>query len=246
MDAPVGFGLVNESKFITDADLQTMAAALEIQFQRDFCPAYNLPPLPVKAFRPLDKIPSGYLMMHFSDQVTDEQALGYHTDAGGNIYAEIEITILKGYGCGVLSTDPASGGGPDSISSVASHELLEMAFDPMASLWTPMKFPIDGTSMASEVADPVQESYYHINGVQVSDFVLPPYWIMGEGKSGVKYDYLGIITKPFEIAPGGYAMVSDSNGNVTSSFGARPPAKLRLDRRSRRKAMRVLNKLQKV
>lgn len=237
MDNPTGYGLINESSFIKDSDLETMAAAFEIQLQRDFCPKYNLPALPVKPFHPTDTIPPGYWYLHFTDQVTEEGDFGYHSDVGGNIYAEIEIAILQKYGCGVLSTDPANGG-PDSVSSVASHELLEMTYDPMVTLWAPSVLPIDGTSQAAEVADPVQECYYQINGVQVSNFVLPNYWLT-TNPVGAQYDFMDVLSAPFTVAPGGYAVVSDANGATKEVYGSRPPSPLRMAMLRRRKMMRL-------
>lgn len=236
MDNPTGFGLVNESNFIADTDLAKMAAALEIQLQRDFCPAYNLPVLPVQAFDPTDKIPAGYWYLHFTDAVTDQGALGYHTDEAGNILAEIEIAVLQKYGCGVLAT--TGSGGPDSVSSVASHELMEMIYDPEVNLWAPTVTPIDGTSQASEVADPVQENYYSINGVQLSNFVLPPYWLTSP-PAGSKFDFMGVLTGPFTIAPGGYAVVADSSGNSKQVFGSRPPSKMKMEMMRHRKKTRL-------
>ena len=234
--APTCYGLVNESTSIKDADVETMAMALELQLQRDFCPAYNLPVLPVKAYGPNDLLPDGAWYLHFVDNVADPDALGYHTDEDGLIFGNIEIAVLLKYGCGVLST-PHGQGGPDSVSSVVSHELMEMAVDPQVNLWSPTVAPIDGTSQATEVCDPCQEDYYMINGVQVSDFVLPAYWLK-DAPAGSRFDHLNVLSAPFTIAPGGYAVVQDSSGASKQVYGARPPSALR-QVMNRRKKMRL-------
>ncbi|HUA43579.1 MAG TPA: hypothetical protein VMA77_00015 [Solirubrobacteraceae bacterium] len=57
-------------------------------------------------------------------------------------------------------------------SQVFSHEILEMLEDPT----TGTAYHYDGTGSALEVADPVEERAYRLDGVWVSDFVLPAYF----------------------------------------------------------------------
>ena len=233
---PKGYGLVNESASISDSDVVAMAAALNTQFARDFCPAYRIPALPVKAFGADDLIPDGYWCLYFVDNVSDADALGYHTDENGTIYANIEVAVILKYGCGILST-PAGADSPDSVSSVASHELLEMAADPKVDLWAPTVMPISGVAQALEVSDPCQESYYSIDDVQVSDFVLPAYWLLDQ-PAGTRFDFLGALPAAFALAPGGYAVVRGADGASKQVYGARPPSPLR-QAMGRRKALRL-------
>jgi hypothetical protein len=233
---PVGYGLVSESASISDSDVKAMAAALGTQFARDFCPAYGIGALPVKAFGADELLPDGYWYLHFVDNVADGDALGYHTDENGVIYADIEVAVILKYGCGVLST-PVGAESPDSVSSVASHELLEMAADPRVDLWAPTVLPTSGVAQALEVADPVQESYSMIDGVQVSDFVLPAYWLT-QPPPGSKFDFLGVLSAPFTVAPGGYRVIRGADGVSKQVYASRPPSPLR-QAMGRRRAIRL-------
>jgi hypothetical protein len=55
-----------------------------------------------------------------------------------------------------------------------SHEVIEMLVDPIAEV----DYTEDGVSSQLEVADPVDERAYRLDGVWVSDFVLPS-WFAG-------------------------------------------------------------------
>ena len=58
-----------------------------------------------------------------------------------------------------------------------------------------------------EVCDPVQENTYAIEAggmhVAVSNFVLPAYF---NPAAPGPYDHLGVLSKPFTLAKGGYAV----------------------------------------
>ncbi len=235
---PTGYALMNQSKSIQDSDLRAMATALQTQLRQDFCPVWNVPALPVACLDASDDLPAGYWAIYFSDLVTEPDTLGYHTDEVGTVSAEIEIPVLLQYGCGILSTPVGGNAGPDSVSSVVSHEILEMTEDPQVSLWVPTTSDLGGVTDSFEVCDPVQESYYSINGVQVSDFVFPAYFI-ATPVPGARLDQMGILTKPFEVAPGGYMLQSDASGNVTQVYGVRPPSALRMSKTGPRKMVRM-------
>ena len=55
-----------------------------------------------------------------------------------------------------------------------------------------------------EVCDAVQESLYSIDGVRVSDFLLPEWFEPEHAGTSMKMDFLGVLHRPFELAAGGY------------------------------------------
>src|SRR5262245_16429278 len=58
---------------------------------------------------------------------------------------------------------------------------------------------------ALEVADAVQDDYYDIDGIAVSNFTYPDYWNpVGTKRRGHKLDQMGKITGAFEVRDGGY------------------------------------------
>lgn len=86
-------------------------------------------------------------------------------------------------------------------SVTASHEVLETLVDP--NIARCVQAP-DGKFWSMEIADAVECDTYEIDGVDVSNFVLPPYFEPPVDLTGLKFDYLGLIKFPFEIRPGGY------------------------------------------
>ena len=101
-----------------------------------------------------------------------------------------------------------------SVSSVLSHEVLEMFIDPNCNLWAN-----DGTGSAYsfEVCDPVEAPAYDVGGVSVSNFVTPS-WFDPLAAASAQFDKLGQLKAPFSIVKGGY-VVYESAGKEQQKFG---------------------------
>lgn len=96
----------------------------------------------------------------------------------------------------------------------ASHEALEMASDPWINSEVRRFVPQVGTQYwGMEICDAVQGQPYEIDGVKLSNFVYPSYFI--EGSTG-PWDYQQRLTGPFTIAPTGYSGITTYklNGDV--------------------------------
>jgi hypothetical protein len=112
------------------------------------------------------------------------------------------------------------------VSTGISHEILEILGDPGCNQWAD-----DGTGFewARELCDATQGNSYDIDGIQVSNFLLPTFF-----ESGAKgpYTYLGTtgadpVSAPFTTAPSGYQIRRSSGTGETQVFGqikARRPA----------------------
>jgi hypothetical protein len=88
-----------------------------------------------------------------------------------------------------------------------SHEVCEMIGDPAANRWAQTA---RGALYAIELCDPVELDAYPVrprNGthVAVSNFVHPD-WLNPYASNDACFDHMGVIDRPFHIAPGGYAM----------------------------------------
>ena len=123
-------------------------------------------------------------------------ALGYHTvtaDGSPIAYVFYETTLQDG-------EDPAVD---------FSHEINEMLHDPQINLTVTNR--ATGWIYAGENSDAPEQVTYQINGINMSDFVLPAWFgqknptIIGAAQG--PFDFLGKITDPFEILPGGYMSV---------------------------------------
>jgi hypothetical protein len=185
--------------------LDAIAEALTIQIERDFAPAWGVRPKPVIVGGRGDKL-------HVFDSAHQADDYGWDiVDNHGDPYAHVfaGVSIREG---NTWTT------GEGAISATASHEVLEMLGDPAANEYC---FDGDRRLWSREVCDPVQSDSYRIVGggmrVVVSNFVLPAYfnpWADGP------YDHLGVLTEPFSIAKGGYAVVERSTA-TSERYGRR-------------------------
>lgn len=174
--------------------LKKIAAAVTYQVQRHFA----LPPpygygisATITAKTASEVLPDEWVVGLF--QHPDQPgAFGYHDQTpGGQPLAKVFPS---------LETDSSL------VSVTISHEVLELLADPntarVAISW-------DGKFWLYEVADAVEQDIYLINGIKVSNFVLPPYFEPVPQWQGIKLDWLGLVKTPLEIRPGGYGQYFD-------------------------------------
>ena len=101
-----------------------------------------------------------------------------------------------------------------SVSACLSHELLELLGDPNADEF---RSYVDGYEYALELCDAVESDTYVIDGVEVSNFVLPAFF--GNDQTA-RVDYLGKLARPFETGVGGYQVRRDpKTGRIDQVFG---------------------------
>jgi hypothetical protein len=131
-------------------------------------------------------------------------ALGYHdVDPLGDPYIRVFTEpILQNGGTAIT--------GSLSISACASHEACEEAVDPSC---TRLATAPNGDSWAVETADPVQNDSYIVTvgggtAVAVSDFVTTAFFEVAVPNA--VYDYMKVLSAPYTIAPGGYAIVNNN------------------------------------
>lgn len=173
-----------------DLDVNRMVEALGKQLHDDFGPAWGTG-AHLHFVDSGKKPPPGMWVIALLASSDQAGALGYHdlTPDGlplGKVFA---------------GTDRQYG---QKVSVTLSHELLEMLSDPWINLTAQSD---DGKFYAWENCDAVEADGlgYDIDGVTVSDFVLP-HWF-GHGNGPV--DHCGHISSAFELAPGGYISVFD-------------------------------------
>lgn len=122
-------------------------------------------------------------------------ALGYHDTTPSG------LPLMKAFPMLDLAD-----GVPWSIT--ASHEVLETLADPELALAAQAP---DGRFWAYEICDAVENDVYMIDGISVSNFVLPPYFQPPPDLTGVRFDHLGLIVEPYEIRKGGYGQYWNGN-----------------------------------
>jgi hypothetical protein len=154
--------------------------------------------------------PTGHWWLVVLDDSDQAGALGYHdtTPEGlplGKVFAKSDQQFGMQW------------------SVTASHELLEMLGDPAINLTALSMTAFDisqnvvGRLYAYEVCDACEADAdgYDIDGVLVSDFVYPAWFESFRTTGSTQFDQHLRITDPFQLLPGGYAMVYD----MTSGTG---------------------------
>jgi hypothetical protein len=174
----------SSSRRISPAELAAVAAALQIQVDRDFFPVWGKR-AQVLALGSGDPVPSEAWPMTILDK--PQYGLGVHLDVAHKPFAEIEATA--------------------DWSVTASHELLEMLEDPLGHKFISgpdidPSVPPHQVRYLVEVGDPCEAFAYSINGVAVSDFLTRSYY--DPHATGTAFDFLGRLAGPFDVPPGGY------------------------------------------
>lgn len=186
----------NQATVVSDDQVKAILPALQTQLDRDFCPSWGLGQFHLEFRAKSATIAKGEWQFLFLDNTSDASALGYHdiTANGDPIsYIGVKETIDDG---GLWSV-------------TASHELCEMALNPR--LDDSEDDDAGHRFYIKEACDAVEadELGYKIGDVQVSDFVLPG-WFVSEVAPSAPLSFCGHVTKPFELAPGGYISFLDT------------------------------------
>lgn len=187
--------IVNESSVCTDEEVAQITAALQRQVNDDFRSTWGIA-------AELTAVPKGQApsaaawVLGVFDDSDQPGALGYH-----------DLTPqLHPVGKVFAATDQQDGA---KVSVTCSHELLEMLGDPYIN--TTSLDPETGRLYAYESSDAVEadELGYEIDGVTVSDFVLPQFFDPQHAGKGQPLSFKGNVHEPFSLAPGGYLQYLD-------------------------------------
>jgi hypothetical protein len=192
----------------------------------------------IKFYADKTKVPGYAWVVNMLDNSTQAGALGYHSEDNNLIDAFIFAGPVLQTG-GVALYD-AHNPQNVSVASVLSHEVCEMVGDRFAGFWSdgPDVKASDGKTYneyALELCDPVEGDSYVITvgtlkvPVSVSNFVFPSWFNTEATDLNKPFDYLGKLTKPFSMSPGGYLIVRQS-GNYQQIFGekVRPERQLQV------------------
>jgi hypothetical protein len=184
-------GFVLEAKQMTKAEFTAAVGAIKTQLVRDVAPAWGLVAPQVEGFDALAACPPDWSPIAVIDHADQAGALGYHTETpDGRRYGRVFVVDSRDDG--------------DEPSSVMSHEGAELLVDPACNV---SATDARGRAWALEVADPCESDGYEIGGIVVSNFVLPAFFD-ASAFAGSKFDQLGKIGHAFQLAPGGYAVIT--------------------------------------
>jgi hypothetical protein len=185
--AMIQLALVVETQRIPRGVVTEVAAAVQRQITRDLAPIWNVEAT-IDPFATLRDVPPGYWPIIVRDEFEGMNIIGIHLDEKGQPFA-------------LVRNNP-------TWSLTVSHEALEMITDPWGNRLVPGGSPMPGQGLIEllvEICDPPGgvAHAYTVNGHLVSDFVLPSYYDP-VAVAGERYSFAGAISRPRDIAGGGY------------------------------------------
>ena len=195
--------IVNRSEQLGNEEVWRAASSINRQLQRDFKPIWG----GRNTWVEFDPEPEGRdWTLIIVDEPTVDGAAGWHSiDDRGHVVSEVAVNTGLPW------------------TAIVSHEVLEMvaneAVNKVAQNYR------DGMWYPLEVCDPVQSELYEIEGVWVSDFVLPEWFAMDLRAPKTAFKTMGL--KPFQVAKGGYAIRWDDNDRDRTIYRSEIPGHVR-------------------
>jgi hypothetical protein len=202
--------ILNQSTLVADADVSAMTEAVAEQVRLDVAPQWERAPAAVVFRTDPRLIPADAHGIAIVDTIQDQPkgVLGFHTEGpGGKLWGVVAAKPALDHG-GRATT------GDWSVSSLLSHEVLEMFVDPNCNLWADDG---KGSIYSLEVCDPVEAPTYTVRGISVCNFVTPA-WFDPRAPATAQFDWLGELSAAFSIARGGY-VVYETAGQAHQQFG---------------------------
>lgn len=163
------------------------------------------------------------------DNTDQADALAWHSvDDQGRPFAVAFVQTILEDGGSLLD-------GALSLAAAISHEVVEMIGNPVCGAWND---DFNGREWAQENSDPVQADAYPLSvsttgpdgqatevDVWVSNYIFPAWW--NPFATDGPFDHMRLCTRPFEIRPGGYAIVRDVTTGEKAIDGnpSRPPGR---------------------
>lgn len=201
--------LINRSKVISDEEMQRVVRAINRQITEDFTPYWSFGATvriegAVGPRMNTQTLPDmrGDAVMYVLDGLNKNEAEGWHD------------TNFRDIPCGFVYLGMCEKM-QDPWTMALSHEILELIGDPLGNMWVQGPHPKSRKKVLHmfEMCDAVQCEFYEIDGVVLSNFVLPSYFSPGE-QEGRRNDFLnraygGKTLKSFGINPGGYLNTMD-------------------------------------
>lgn len=217
----------NKATVALGVDLDALIAAMQAYVDNFVAPVWGTPAKLVKT----TDFQKGAWAMVFLDNADQPGALAYH-DLTPDGLPEAKVFVKTTLDDKQL------------VSVSASHELVEMLVDPAINILT--TGPSPKIIYAYESADPVEETNFPVDGIQMSNFVHPAYFEAFHKPGSVKFDHMGKVNKPFQILSGGYQIIF-KNGKWTQVFGSEAKKKRfqkedRRGHRSEQRKQRVLKR----
>lgn len=211
--------VVNRDPRITTTQLLEVVRAVNVQIERDFAPYWHIGARlrvdgldPERSANALSGLRGDAIL--YIDYKPRAELAGYHEKHQSGVPFGFVFTALA---------DDLQ----EPWSVAFSHEALELLADPECNLLCKGPHPDPKEHRRHvfhwyEVCDAVQGEHYEIDGVSVSNFVLPSYFTGGEELEG-RNDFLdtrveGKRLRSFSCNPGGYCGYYDPKTGRNRTF----------------------------
>ena len=199
---PPRIACFNRANTPLGVDFAALIAAMQKFVDRHLAPVWGTPAKLVKS----SGFQKGAWAMVFLDSQDDASLEGYHdlTPEGLPMSKVFVRNILKQ---------------KDQVSVAASHELAEMLVDPAANLYS--TGPRPNRLYDYEVADPVEELFFKVDGIAMTNFVYPTYFENFHKRGSTRFDHMEALEMPFALHLGGYQSYF-SGGKERTQWGSKP------------------------
>lgn len=200
--------VVNESTVVTETAVRDWCKAVQKQIRDDVAPAWGKKAKTVRFVTSPTRAPHNAWIVVVLNDADQAGALGYHsTDSRGRVYARVFAKTAQDYGY--------------SASVTFSHEVLETWGDPGVD--KAVQNPNAVWAAPLELCDAVEGDSYQVDGVDVSNFLLPAWFGLtnGDDRNRSWYDHLDTAPGPFKCAPRGYMVRQFPDGSNDQVFGRR-------------------------
>lgn len=139
----------------------------------------------------------------FLDTSDAANALAYHTETNNIPFSRVFVKTILNYNGAILAGANLR---VPTVAQAFAHEIFEMIVNQNINHWWQMP---NGFLVRAEVSDPVQGNGVPIRvgstTVIMSDYILPA-WSDPQANKG-PYNHTNTLTRPFQLARGGYAVV---------------------------------------
>lgn len=215
---------------VSDELLQRAIRAINVQIERDFEPYWSFgATLRLEGHTQRRRADADGA--HYDPLDMRGDALIYVLDHMPPDYDGVHESNFRGVPWGVVGLDVSKKLEEDWTVTL-SHEALELVGDPQANLLVQGPHPDHPSRDVFhwfEMCDAVQDQDYQIDGVRVSDFVLPLYFTP-DAEAGGRNNFLGevkgrAVVRSFGVAEGGYVGFFDPHIGKDTQYYAKHDAR---------------------
>lgn len=169
------------------SELARVGAALQKQILRDVAPHWGVR-AGISAFPRLEDVPLGYWPILLTSRELS-WAAGLHLDENGQPYAQVGLS--------------------PHWSIDASRACLDLLVNPLGDRTVTAPSPRGDQGLVQVLVEPSAgcadlEHAYAIDGVLVSDFCSPAYFVRDEAQGQRPVSFHGSLTTPLQLLPGGH------------------------------------------